>query len=45
MITTKQMLDRLGGFRSHAMTDIQTLVGGHYAFFRQPNTLSYIADL
>ncbi len=39
------MLDRLGSFRSNAMTDIQTLVGAHNAFCRRPDTSSYVADL
>ena len=39
------MLDRLGGFRSHAMTDIRTLVGAHYAFCRRTDTSSYVANL
>ena len=38
------MLDRLGGFYSHVMTDIQTLVDAYYVFYRRPDTSSYIAD-
>ena len=39
------MLDRLGGFRSHPMTDIWTLVNAHYAFYRWTDTSSYIMNL
>lgn len=39
------MLDKLGSFRSHAMTEIRTLVGAHYAFCRRPDTSDYVAEL
>ena len=39
------MLDKLGSFRSHAMTEIRTLVGIHYAFCRRPNISDYVAEL
>ena len=39
------MLDTLDGFRSHTMTDIQTLVGAYYAFCRRPDISTYITDL
>ncbi len=39
------MLDRLGSFHSHSMTNIRTLVGAHYAFCRRPDTSSYVMDL
>ena len=45
MITTKQILDRFGGFRSYVMTDIRTLVCAHYAFCRRPDSSSYVADI
>lgn len=38
-------MDRLGSFRSHSITDIQTLVESHYAFRKQSNTSTYIVDL
>ena len=39
------MLDRFGGFRSYAMTDIQILVGVYHSFCKRPDTSSYIANL
>ena len=39
------MLDKLGSFRSHAMTKIRTLVGAHYVFCKRPDTLDYVAEL
>ncbi len=39
------MFDRLGSFRSHSMSEIRNLVGSHYAFCWQPDTLAYVTDL
>ena len=39
------MLDKLGSFRSHAITEIQTLVGAQHAFCRWADTSDYIAEL
>ena len=39
------MLDKLGSFRSHAMTEIRTLVSAQYAFCRWSDTSDYVAEL
>ncbi len=39
------MFDRLGGFKSHSMSEIQNLFGSHYAFCWQPDMSAYITDL
>lgn len=39
------MLNRLNSFCSHTITNIQTLIDVHYAFYRHLDSSSYIIDL
>ena len=39
------MLNKLGSFRSHAIIEIQTLVGAHFTCWKQSGNLDYIAEV